>query len=136
MRIPFAILTSGFLLATAVPVLAHHSFSAEFDRDKPISVKGTVSKVEWANPHIWFYVDVKEENGKVTTYGFSGGPPGMLLRRGITKATLKPGDVISVDGFRAKDGSNNASSGNVTFADGRKVFAGAAEDAVNTNSRQ
>jgi len=124
----------GFgLLLTSVPLAAHHSFAAEFDDSKPVRVTGVVKKVEWANPHIWFYVDVKDENGKVTTWGFSGGPPGMLMRRGINKDVLKPGDVIKVDGFRAKDGTNNASGGNVTFADGRKVFAGAAEDTVPRN---
>ena len=124
----------GFgLLLTSVPLAAHHSFAAEFDDSKPVRVTGVVKKVEWANPHIWFYVDVKDENGKVTTWGFSGGPPGMLMRRGINKDVLKPGDVIKVDGFRAKDGTNNASGGNVTFADGRKVSAGAAEDTVPLN---
>lgn len=123
-------LVSVLVLATAAPLLAHHAFAAEFDRTKQIKVTGTVSKVDWRNPHIWIYVDVKDENGKVTTWGFSGGPPGMLSRRGITKDVLKVGDVIKVEGFRAKDGSNNGSGGNVTFADGRKVFAGSAEDVV------
>lgn len=120
---------AGLLLST-VPLFAHHAFAAEYDRTKPVKVEGKVSKVEWMNPHIWFYVDVKDANGKVTTWGFSGGPPGMLQRRGITKDVLKVGDTIKVDGFRAKDGSTNGSGGNVTFADGRKVFAGAAEDVV------
>jgi len=118
----------------AVPVRAHHAFAAEYDADKPVKVKGVVSKVEWMNPHIWFYVDVTDENGKVTTWGFSGGPPGMLMRRGINKDVLKIGDIIIVEGFRAKDNSNNASGGNVTFADGRKVFAGSAEDVAPRNS--
>lgn len=120
---------AGLLLST-VPLFAHHAFAAEYDRTKPVKVEGKVSKVEWMNPHIWFYVDVKDASGKVTTWGFSGGPPGMLQRRGITKDVLKVGDTIKVDGFRAKDGSTNGSGGNVTFADGRKVFAGAAEDVV------
>jgi len=125
-----AILAAGAVLAFSVALFAHHAFSAEYDATKPVKVTGTVKKVEWSNPHIWFYVDVKDESGKVTTWGFSGGPPGMLMRRGITRDVLKIGDVIKVEGFRAKDGSNNASGGNVTFANGRKVFAGAAEDVV------
>jgi len=131
MRTKLAILAATFgLLAAAVPAIAHHAFAAEYDGTKPVKVKGVVTKVEWMNPHIWFYLDVKDDGGKVTTWGFSGGPPGMLARRGITKDVMKTGDVIVVEGFRAKDGSNNASGGNVTFADGRKVFAGAAEDQV------
>jgi hypothetical protein len=130
MKTTAASLLIGVVLWSAAPAFAHHSFSAEYDAMKPISVTGVVRKVEWQNPHIWFYVDVKDANGKVTTWGFSGGPPGMLARRGITRDVLKVGDVIKVDGFRAKDGSNNGSGGNVTFADGRKVFAGAAEDVV------
>ena len=124
---------AGFGLL-AVPVRAHHAFAAEYDADKPVKVKGVVSKVEWMNPHIWFYVDVTDESGKVTTWGFSGGPPGMLMRRGINKDVLKIGDVIVVEGFRAKDNSNNASGGNVTFADGRKVFAGSVEDVAPRNN--
>ncbi|PYS39221.1 MAG: hypothetical protein DMG14_14825 [Acidobacteria bacterium] len=133
MKTRFAVLTACVLLIPSIAVFAHHAFQAEYDANKPVKVTGVVKKVEWTNPHIWFYVDVKDESGKVTTWGFSGGPPGMLLRRGITKEILKPGDVIKVEGFRAKDGSNNASGGNVTFADGRKVFAGAAEDVVPQN---
>jgi hypothetical protein len=129
MKITVALLI-GAVLLSAAPAFPHHSFSAEYDATKPISVTGVVRKVEWQNPHIWFYVDVKDANGKITTWGFSGGPPGMLARRGITRDVLKVGDVIKVDGFRAKDGSNNGSGGNVTFPDGRKVFAGAAEDQV------
>ena len=109
--------------------LAHHAFSAEFDRDKPLKVTGTIKKVEWLNPHIWFYVEAKDDTGKPVVWGFSGAPPGMLLRRGITKERLKIGDTVTVEGFRAKDGSNNGTGTNVTFADGRKVFAGAAEEA-------
>jgi hypothetical protein len=118
----------------SLPLLGHHSFAAEYDASKPVKVTGVVSKVEWMNPHIWFYVDVKDDSGKVVTWGFSGGPPGMLLRRGITRDALKIGDVITVEGFRAKDGSFNGSGGTVLFAkDGRKVFTAGAEDAVPKN---
>lgn len=104
------------------PILAHHSESAEFDQSKPVKVTGTISKVEWQNPHVWFYVDVKDETGKITTWGFSNSPPGSLMRRGITKDALKIGAVVNVEGSRARDGSNNASGRRVTFADGKNVF--------------
>lgn len=113
------------LALVAPPVLAHHSESAEYDTSKPVKVTGTISKVEWQNPHVWFYVDVKDEGGKVTTWGFSNSPPGSLMRRGITKAALKLGAVVNVEGSRARDGSNNASGRRVTFADGTNVFTAA-----------
>ena len=132
MRTKLICFTAGLLLAAAVPMLAHHAFSAEYDRTKPVKVTGTVSKVEWLNPHVWFYVDVKDDTGKITTWGFSGGPPGMLQRSGITKNALKIGDVVTVEGFRAKDNSTNGSGGSVTFADGRKVFTASAEETAAT----
>src|SRR2546422_2561512 len=116
----------GLLLLTA-PLFAHHSEAAQFDVSKPIKVTGVVKKVEWMNPHVWFYVDVKDEKGAVTTWGFSGLPPGMAIRKGFTKYTLKIGETVVVQGFRAKDGSNNASGNILTFADGRQVFPGALE---------
>jgi hypothetical protein len=112
----------GVLALSAVPALAHHSAIAEYDLDKPVKVSGTVTKVEWSNPHIWFYVDVKNPDGTVTNWGFSGGAPGVLQRRGISRTSMKPGDVVKVEGFRAKDGSSNGSGNNVTFDDGRRVF--------------
>ncbi len=112
----------GVLAVAAVPVLAHHSAVAEYDLDKPVKVQGTVTKVEWSNPHIWFYVDVKNPDGTVTNWGFSGGAPGVLQRRGISRTAMKPGDVVKVEGFKAKDGSSNGSGNTVTFEDGRRVF--------------
>ena len=128
MRRNLALFVALALLAIVTPVFAHHSETAEYDSTKPVKVTGTIVKVEWMNPHIWFYVDVKDENGKVTTWGFSSAPPGMLLRRGITKETLKIGSVVNVEGSRARDGSNNASGRKVTFSDGRNVFTASAED--------
>jgi Family of unknown function (DUF6152) len=107
---------------------AHHSFAAEFDSSKPIKMTGVVTKVEWQNPHIWFYIDVKHEDGTVTNWGFSGGAPGQLMRRGITKKVIQVGATVTVEGFRSKDGSNNGNGARVTFPDGRSVFTAGAED--------
>lgn len=117
-----------FLQLAVAPAVAHHSFASEYDRAKPVSVTGVVKKVEWQNPHIWFYVDVTDARGKVVTWGFSGGPPAFLTRRGIPKDVLKPGDVVKVEGFRARDGSNNGFGSRVTFKDGRSVFTAPEEN--------
>jgi hypothetical protein len=116
------------VILLATPLAAHHSFVAEYDGARPVKVTGTVTKVEWANPHIWFFVDVRDEGGTITNWGFSGGAPGILQRRGISRTAMKIGDVVVVEGFRARDGSNNASGGRVTFADGRQVFTASPED--------
>jgi hypothetical protein len=123
-----AVLAAVLAVALGAPVLAHHSFIAEYDANQPVKVTGTVTKVEWTNPHIWFFVDVKDAQGKVTNWGFSGGPPGVLQRRGIARDSLKIGDTVVVEGFRARDSSNNASGGKVTFPDGRSVFTASNED--------
>ena len=113
----------GLGLLVSTPLLrAHHSEAAEYDSTKPVKVSGTLMKVEWQNPHVWFYVDVKEQDGKVTTWGFSTAPPGALMRRGVTKAAFKLGEIVNVEGARARDGSSNASARRVTFADGRNVM--------------
>jgi hypothetical protein len=109
------------LMATPL-VRAHHSEAAEYDSTKPVKLSGTLSKVEWANPHVWFYVDVGEADGKVTTWGFSTQPPGSLMRRGVKRDALKIGAVVNVEGVRARDGSNNAAMRRLTFADGSQVL--------------
>jgi hypothetical protein len=124
-----AALAAGvWLMATAA--LAHHSYTAEFDVEKPVKMTGVLTRLEWTNPHIWLYLDVKDDTGKVTNWGFSASPPGMLTRRGITKNSLKLGEVLTISGHRAKDGSNNASGNVVVFADGRDALIGQ-DQAVN-----
>jgi len=123
---PLALLAAALMAAPLAQ--AHHSFAAEFDRSKPVKVTGVVTKLEWQNPHIWFYLDVKNDDGSVTNWGFSGSSPIQLMRRGINKTVLQPGMTVTVDGFRAKDSSNNGSGSTVTFADGRSVFTTVADD--------
>jgi hypothetical protein len=124
MRAKMLSVMAGGLMLAAVPMLAHHSFSAEYDRSKPISLKGTVTKVEWMNPHARFYVDVKDDGGKVTNWEFELGSPNGLMRSGWTRNSLKIGEVVSVNGSRAKDGSNLVNASSVAFDDGKKVFSG------------
>jgi hypothetical protein len=123
-RLLLPVLIVGYILAASQSLRAHHSETAEYDTSKVVKVTGTLTKVEWQNPHVWFYVDVKDESGKITTWGFSSAPPGALMRRGVTKDALKLGAVVNVEGARARDGSNNASSHRVTFADGTNVLTG------------
>jgi hypothetical protein len=126
------LLTIGFVafvaLATAQPLFAHHSFAAEFDDKQPLKLTGTITKVEWTNPHIWYFVDVKNPDGTTTTWALSGGAPGQLMRRGIRKDALVVGAVVNVDGFRAKDGSHNGFGRSVTYQDGRNVFTANPQD--------
>ena len=112
------------LLTASFPVLAHHSFSAEFDAQKRISLKGTVTKVDWMNPHIWIYLDVKDEKGVSVRWQCEGGPPNTLTRNGWTKEALKEGDAVSIDGTLSKDGSRTCNATSINLPDGRKVFAG------------
>jgi len=116
---------AGGLMMAAVPMLAHHSFSAEYDRSKAVTLKGTVTKVEWMNPHARFYVDVKDDKtGKVTNWEFELGSPNGLMRQGWSRNSLKEGDVVTVAGSQAKDGANLANATSVTMANGKGVFKG------------
>jgi hypothetical protein len=126
MRANFAVAAAGILLGmcSAVPLLAHHSFAAEYDSTKKITITGSVTKVEWMNPHARFYVDVKDESGKVTNWNFELGAIPVLLKQGWKKDSLKIGDQVTVDGSRAKDGSNSANAQKVVLPDGRRVFGG------------
>jgi len=113
------------LVMTAIPVFAHHAFTAEFDAKKPIKLRGTVAKVELINPHSWIHVDVKNADGTTTRWMIEGGTPNTLLRRGLTKKDLPIGAEILVDGYQAKDGTNRANGRDLTFTDGKKIFLGA-----------
>ena len=123
MKLKFALI-AGSLLACTIPLLAHHSFAAEYDANKPVKISGVVTKVEWMNPHARFYVDVKGSDGKTINWNFELGAIPVLVKQGWRKDSLKPGDVVAVEGSAAKDGSNSANARSVKMPDGRRVFAG------------
>jgi len=124
------------LILTALPLLAHHSFQAEYDSAKTVSVKGVVKRVAWVNPHAYVYVDAKDDDGKVTTWAFESLSPNALARQGWNKNSLKQGDQVTVEGYLAKDGklladgAHHANSRLITMADGKKVFVGSSADEV------
>jgi Family of unknown function (DUF6152) len=124
------VLAAASVLSTlaAAPLDAHHAFAAEYDAQKPIVVTGAVTKLEWTNPHARIYVDAKDESGNVTSWDFELGPPNGLMRRGWSRTSLKPGHVITVNGFLSKTEPHVANARTVTLADGRQVFAGSSFD--------
>ena len=113
-----------FFAGTAVSLRAHHAFAAEFDAKKPVHFEGTVTKMEWVNPHVWLHIDVKKPDGSVENWAFEAGTPNVLFRRGFTKESLLPGTKVVVDGYQAKDGLKRANGRDLTFSDGRKMFLG------------
>ena len=127
MRTRLSIVALGVgLLSAAVPLVAHHSFAAEYDAQKAVKFTGTVTTMEWINPHAWIHIDVKKPDGKVESWMIEAGAPNALLRRGFTKASLPVGTVITVEGYQAKDGANRANGRDITFKDGKKLFVGSA----------
>jgi len=125
MRTKLSVVVVGVsLLLTAVPLVAHHSFAAEFDSGRPITLNGTVTMMEWINPHAWIHIDVKKPDGTVENWAIETGNPSALVRRGFTKNSLPAGTEITVQGFRAKDGGMRANGRDLTFKDGKKLFVG------------
>jgi hypothetical protein len=124
MKATWMIVLAAVVALLGTSALAHHSFDAEFDRNKPVTLKGSVTKVEWGNPHIWVFLDVKDDKGTVENWGVEGGAPNALFREGWRKDSVKAGDTVTVQGSRAKDGSLRANAMKVTLPDGRTVFAG------------
>ena len=112
------------VVSAPAAVWAHHSFAAEFDANQPITLKGTVVRMDWINPHSWIHLDVKNTDGSVTRWMVEGGTPNTLVRRGFTKASLQPGTEITVEGFRAKNGANRANGADLILPDGRRLFMG------------
>jgi len=128
MKTWMVLLIASISLACGTPLIAHNSFAAEFDATKAIRLTGALAKIEWTNPHSYFYIDVKDENGNPVRWGCEAGSPGALSRRGFKRGDIKLGDTIVVDGYRAKDGSNLIDARRVTLPDGRIVSGGSAGD--------
>src|SRR6516162_878258 len=124
MRAKFAFLIAGAAMLASLPARAHHAFAQEFDEKRPIKLQGTVTKWEVINPHSWIHLDVKSQDGKMTSWMIEGGSPNALFRQGFTKDSLPPGSEIIVEGFQAKDGANRGVGSNITFKDGKKLFLG------------
>ena len=124
MRSRVSLVLAAILLTAAAPAFAHHSFGAEYDSAKPISLTGVVTKIDWSNPHVYIYIDVKSNDGQLVNWALEGHPPNTLRRTGWTRSALKENDTISVTGWMSKDGSNRIAGREVTLADGKKLFLG------------
>ena len=125
----------GLLLAAAVPVVAHHAFAAEFDANQPVKLKGAVTKVEWTNPHIWIFLDVTGNDGKVVNWSVEGGAPNALYRRGFNKNSLPTGTEVLMEGYRAKDGSSRINGRTMVLADGKTQFLGSSGSGAPTDGK-
>jgi len=124
------LMIAAVLVAASMPLMAHHSFAAEFDSNKQVKMTGVVTKIDWTNPHVWFHMDVKDEAGKITNWGFEMGPPHLLQTSGWTRTTMKIGDTVTVQGSSAKNGTNRANARSVTTPDGKRMGAASSEGQV------
>ena len=129
MRLKLGMLGASILVAATIPAVAHHSFDAEFDRAKQVTLKGTVTKVEWMNPHVWIYLDVPDANGKPVKWQCEYGAPNALKRSGWNRESIKEGDKLTIEGSMSKDGTNTCNASSSVLADGRRVLAGSSGDA-------
>ena len=135
-KVLLVVLAGCSLIAATAPLVAHHSFAAQFDRNKPATLTGPVTKMDWINPHARFFIDVKDDAGKVTHWEVELGAPAILMRRGWTRTSLPIGATVTVNGSLAKDGSNMLNATTVTLSDGKRVFAGSSDPEAQGNANQ
>ena len=134
-KVGVILIFSGLIAAVTSHVIAHHAFSAEFDRNRPVLLRGPIVRVEWVNPHTWIHLEVTNEDGSKQVWMVEGGTPNTLLRRGLSRDTITPGTYIVVDGYQSKDRSARANGRDVTFEDGRKFFMGSSGTGAPSDGR-